>query len=177
MKHEGLLQKQNRILSNLSCLPKRMLALQNYDNIPEFVLHDLSHEHCFNFNKSAYFVDNADFNCLKGVAGVSRAEAYANGGSVWDSPKDFSVHMQSSPFNQKVRAIAQCSLKKGKGAEYELLQGIAQELGFCKHGVCSWGMKHDNNGILLYEKSDETDTVADGHLIDGLSLLGFCPIF
>jgi hypothetical protein len=38
-------------------------------------------------------------------------------------------------------------------------------------------MRHDNHGILMYEKTDPSDTIVDEHIVDGMSLLNFCPIF
>jgi len=130
MEREELLQRQNKMLNCLSCLPRRILAAQDQKNVPEFVLHDLCDEHCFNLNRAAYLIDNPDFNCLKGVAGVSRAEAYSDGNSIWNSPERFNIHMQAAPFNQKVRHIERCSLKTGTEGEHEMLNTIAQELGF-----------------------------------------------
>ena len=55
----------------LADLPKRMVPLYDLEaigNIPEFVLHDLCHEDCFNLKKAAFLVDNPDFDSLQGVA-------------------------------------------------------------------------------------------------------------
>lgn len=177
MKRDDLLQRQHEMLTCLSHLPKKILALHDKDNVTEFVLHDLCHEHCFNLNRAAYFVDSPDFNCVKGVAGFCRSEAYANCESVWEKPEEFSVHMQSAPFNQRVRGISRCSIRKSEEKDEVLAQELARDLGFKNYDLCSWGMKHDNHGFVLLEKACHEDKFADEYVLDGLSLLSFCPVF
>lgn len=178
MERLELLQRQNSVLSYLSGLPRRMLLVHGMDNITEFVLHDLCQERCFNLSKAAYFVDNPDFNCTKGVAGFSRDEKFGNSEAIWTTDqKTFSSYMKESLFNQKVRSLTRCSVKKGKDNHAELAKMLAQDLGFKNYAFCSWSMRHDNEGFVLYEKAVETDTFVDDHIVNGLSLLSFCPIF
>jgi predicted SprT family Zn-dependent metalloprotease len=82
-----LIQKQHALLSNLVQLPHKIVQLHGNEYLPEFVLHELSHEQCFDLSKVAYFVDNADFNCMKGVAGIDRADHYRE--SIWDNPQEY----------------------------------------------------------------------------------------
>ncbi|HZW61325.1 MAG TPA: hypothetical protein VFF04_03800 [Candidatus Babeliales bacterium] len=170
-----LLQRQNKMLSYLSSLPRRMLLLHGTENVTEFVLHDLCQ--CFNFNKAAYFVDNPDFNCTKGVAGFSTEEPFASE-TIWADPVSFSTHMKQSQFNQRVRGLTRCSVKKdGDSNHAQLAELLAKDLGFNNYAFCSWAMRHENEGFVLYEKASIYDSFADEHLLDGLSLLSFCPIF
>ncbi|HSW74119.1 MAG TPA: hypothetical protein VLG71_03095 [Candidatus Limnocylindria bacterium] len=177
MSNQDLLQRENRMLACLSSLPRRMLTLHGIDNVTEFVLHDLCHEHCFNFNKAAYFVDNGDFNCTKGVAGFSRDERFAKNDAIWEDPIAFSHHMKESAFNKRVRQMDRCSLKHLNDGHASMAAEMAHDLGFTNYAFCSWSMKHDNDGFVLYEKADVADTFADQYLMNGLSLLSFCPIF
>lgn len=165
------------MLTCLVDLPRKMLSLDDVENVTEFVLHDLCHEHCFDLNKAAYFVDNPDFDCLKGVAGFSRDQSYKNCDAIWHETDSFSNHMHSSPFNKKVRNTHRCSVKKSNDSYEQLAQEIANDLGFKHHGVCSWNMKHQNNGLVIYEKESANETFADSYIANGLSLLSFCPIF
>src|ERR1700691_4148672 len=103
MEHYEQLQRQCKMLSCLAALPKRILSLHGEDNVTEFVLHDLCHQDCFNLNKAAYFVDNPDFNCSKGVAGFSRDEPFNECEVIWSKADAFSEHMKKSAFNQRVR--------------------------------------------------------------------------
>ena len=66
-----------------------MLSCDNVENMIEFVLHCLCSEDCFNMPKAAYFVDNIDFNCLKGIAGYNHLEKYKEPG-IWSKPENFS---------------------------------------------------------------------------------------
>ena len=76
MKHNP--ERSALVLGNILKIPKKLLSAQHVDNVAEFVLHERSHENCFNLRRAAYFVDNPDFNCLKGIAGFCRKEAYEN---------------------------------------------------------------------------------------------------
>src|SRR5689334_18968556 len=100
--HERL-KKERDILNYLNHLPRKMLKFSQEDNISEFVLHALCCQDCFNVDKAAYFVDNPDFDCLRGIAGFSRSEAYPDSYHIWEKPQQFSSHMRTAPFNQQVR--------------------------------------------------------------------------
>lgn len=176
MEYKEKIERQYRMLAHMSNLPKKMLIHHGKDNITEFVLYELCHEHCFNFNRAAYFIDNQDFNCTKGIAGFSRDEVYSHP-EIWENPSQFSEHMKSSAFNKKVRSINRTSLKKIADSHEQLAQEIAKDLGFKNFGYCTWPVKHENDGFLVYEKVSALDTYADDYLINGLSLLAFCPVF
>jgi len=171
MEHEELV----RILDCINKIPRKMLHIQNYDNVTEFVLHELCHTRCFDIGKAAYFVDNPDFDLLKGVAGYARPEAYA-GDDVWDNPSQFTAHMQGAPFNQKVRRFHHASMRKNKESDDAIVDLISHELDLKKPRYYSWDMKHDNHGLFVYEKTCKGDECVD-YVKDGLCLLGFCPVF
>jgi hypothetical protein len=177
MKQDKLLERQHAMLSCLAGVPRRILSLQDVHNLPEFVLHDLCQERCFNLNKAAFFVDNPGFNCTKGVAGFSRCELPQNSETILNDPQAFSEHMKASAFNQKVRPLSHCSLNSLANSHEEAAQRLASDLGLENYAHCSWGMKHENHGFVLYEKADAHDTFADDYMLNGLSLLSFCPIF
>ncbi len=177
MEREELLERQNKMFVCLTSLPKRMLSLQGMDNVTEFVLHDLCNECCFNLSRAAFFIDNPDFNCTKGVAGFSREEIRAQCSGIWDNPQAFSECMRSSAFNQKVRGLTECSIRKAGHNHDELAKKVADDLGFKQYAYCSWGMKHDNEGFVIFEKALPQETFADEHVLNGLALLSFCPVF
>jgi hypothetical protein len=177
MESLDVLQREHRMLNYISSLPRRMLQLHGSENVTEFVLHDLCREQCFNLTKAAYFIDNPDFNWTKGVAGFSRQEAFGKSDAIWEKPEEFSTHMKNSAFNQKVRSMARCSLKKFDDGHKDLAAELANDLGFANHDYCTWNMKHDNHGFVVYERADVNDTFAHDHMINGVSLLSFCPVF
>lgn len=175
-KKESSHEKINSIMHCLSCLPRKILGLHGRDNITEFVLHELSKKECFDLEKAAYIIDNPDFDCLRGVAGFCRSECYTDNKNIWDDPDSFSEHMKKASYNKKVRCFQREScLKKGKKSE-EIVKDISSDLGFSHPLFYAWNMKHDNQGILLYEKKDSSPCSCD-YLLDGLCLIGFCPVF
>jgi len=176
MKQDELLARHHEVLKRLSWLPRKMIAVHGQDNVTEFVLHELCDAQCFNLDRAAFIVDNADFNCLKGVTGISRSEAMKEP-NIWQASDRFSAHMQKSAFNQKVRGINRSSLKKDVSAQKDVIAMLAYDLGFKNHNFCSWDLKHANQGYLVFEKVDNDDVVNDEHLLNGLSLLSHCPIF
>lgn len=166
-------EKKYEMLKSLSCLPKKILALHGADNTTEFVLHELCSSNCFNLSKAAYFVDNPDFNCCKGIAGCDRKERFEN--DSWCAPDDFSCHMKQSIFNQKVREAHFLSL--GASSLESQVSELAQKLDMKNPGFHRWKLKNGNHGILIFEKPQNENDGLKEYLEDGLSLLGFCPIF
>lgn len=156
-------------------LPNHMLALHPRENITEFVLHALCDAQCYNLEKAAYFVDNADFNCVKGIAGYNRDEEF-DSLTMWSSPDEFSDHMRSCSFNQKVRSIELDSFKKSKRSQEVIISDLAQNLQFDSPMFFKWNVKYDNEGILLFQ-ADKNSNGCERELLEGLCLLGLCPVF
>src|SRR6202042_1032184 len=104
MDRNELLQHK-KLLRCLSNLPKQILTLHSLDNVPEFVLHGLCSKDCFNLYKAAYFVDNPDFDCIRGIAGFSKDEGELEWNNIWDDPESFSLFTKSLPFNKRVRTF------------------------------------------------------------------------
>jgi hypothetical protein len=175
MKPEMMVHRHAHIVDNLRRLPRKMLQIHGLDNATEFVLHELCSKDYFNLSKAAYFIDNPDFNCLKGVVGVSGDEL-KNTGNIWENPAVFTEQMIASPFNQKVRSFTYESAKKRDHSPDVLAQTIAQELGLNDYGYYSWNMKHDNHGFLVCEKNKTEDHPQEDIIVDGLCLLSFCPV-
>lgn len=174
MKRDESMNKHYDVLQCLSWLPRKMLSLHGQDNMTEFVLHELSNKDCFNFHRAAFFIDNPDFNCIKGVAGWSKDEC-ALSCNIWQNPAEFSRVMSSSPFNQTVRGLTQNSLKN-QTSDQLIAEQIAKNLNMKSFGYCSLGMKHDNHGLLIFEPEKNVQEVEPDHVLTGLSLLGFCAV-
>jgi hypothetical protein len=177
MKHDKVGHNATHVVDNLRRLPRKMLLLHEFDNVTEFVLHELCGKSCFNLDKAAYFIDNPDFNCIKGVVGVSNSEMHGIN-DIWSSPDLFTQYMIQSPFNQHVRSFTGQSHRKNNHSYEDAASAIAQELGFNSYGYYVWDMKHNNHGFLVCEKND---THLHGHpgddiVLDGLCLLSFCPV-
>lgn len=166
--------KKHAILNCLSAIPQKVLSLHGTENMSEFVLHEICNPECFNLTKAAFLVDNPDFDCLKGVAGFSADEAYQKQ-PIWDNPELFTDHMKKAAFNQKVRSIIKPSMRKSHKSEQETTQIVGDYLGLQKPSYCSWQMKHDNHGILIFEQQLSCPVSPD-ILLNGACLLGFCPV-
>lgn len=169
------LKKQN-IMHCLSCLPRKILKLHGRHNISEFVIHELGKKECFDFDRAAYIIDNPDFNWLKGVAGLYQDEIYHPQKDLWVEIDEFTTHMEASPYNQQVRSFSKPSCVRNGDSDDQVVKKFAGELGFTNPSFYAWPMKHDNHGILLYEKIDE-ESCDCSYLLEGLSLLGFCPVY
>lgn len=175
MDENELLHRHKKLLGCLSGLPKQMMAVDTLDNITEFVLHGLCNKDCFDLERAAYFVDNPDFDCFKGVAGFVKSEHDCEWDNLWADPESFAASMQKSNFNQKVRTFLSRSMANSNKDLEGFVNEVAKELGFSKPACSSWDMKYFNKGILIYEKSGNADF--DEHLLNSLYLLSFCPVF
>lgn len=172
--NEKISVRDHNIVRCLAGIPQKMLQLHGTENMSEFVLHELCDFNCFNFSKAAYFVNNPDFNCCKGIAGCCAQERYQNAGDVWQKPANFSDHMASAAFNKKVRQMHNVNVPH---KIEDMVHSVAEQLGIKNPSYYSWELKHNNRGILVFEHSPENYEQVKPHLSQGLSLLGFCPVF
>jgi hypothetical protein len=175
MKNTLNLSRNSEVLHALSALPEKMLRLHGTENVSEFVLYELCHKNCFNLPKAAFFVDNPDFNCFKGVAGFNKKE-HEETVSLWDDPEAFTHFMANNNFNKQVRSINQCSGQAKQQAHEKLLADIAHQLDVRDLGYHRFPLKHGNNGFIMYDKH-EVDMNDLEMVSRGACLLGFCPIF
>ncbi len=176
MKPDERLRRQHEVLKCLSNLPRMILLVNERNDIPAFVLHELCHPACFNLSKAAFFVDNPDFDFLRGIVGLNRNELDHAPDDIWQNPEDFSDRMEQSHFNQQVRGVDRLSVKRNGGNEQELIADMADHLGLGQLSACYWNMKHDNYGILIFEKAAFDDEDLEEYLINGASMLSFCPL-
>lgn len=174
MKREQFSKRDQNILFCLSCIPQKMLNIHGAENTTEFVLHELCGPHCFNFPKAAYFVDNPDFDCCKGVAGCCCDERYCAADDPWCTQQPFSQHMQQAAFNKKVRQIQTASVMNGVE---QAVCVLADQLRIANPAYYTWNLKNDNQGLLVFEGGSGNYEDIKDHLPQGVALLGFCPIF
>lgn len=170
------LSRHEQILRCFTYLPKRILSFHGRDNMAEFVFHSLCDEKCLNLAKAAYFVDNYDFDCMKGIAGYDRNEEYHEG-AAWDNPDNFSEHMKSCLFNQEVRNISLSSFRRLQYSEKDIAQRLSEQLSLENPLFYFWDSKYDNKALLLFEPVFENGIHNDAELIQGLCFLGLCPVY
>jgi len=152
------------------------VAAHDLDNLAAFVLYDLAHPKCFNLRRVAFFVDNPDFNCLKGIVGIADDE-HCYKDDAWQTKEAFSKCIENSQFNTRVRAISQASLSKNKSLqEQEIATLVKQQLLLHEPVWFVFKTKYGNNGILVAEQAEKDIATAE-HMPAGAALLAFCPIF
>lgn len=170
MKHSP--QREN-VLHALHHLPRKMLKVHDHHDGAAFVLHELCHPECFDVQKAAYLVNNPDFDCVQGIAGISRDEGGFIHNIAWDHPDEFSSYIETSPFHQQVRQLEGRSLDVFH--ERDSILSMGKQLGF-KHADCYvWDLKHNNHGILVFERP-ETHEHHDDLMKNSVYFLSFCPV-
>jgi hypothetical protein len=172
----GMPHRHNTLMKCFMCLPQKILSLHGIDNMAEFVLHDLCDESCFNLSKAAYFVDNPDFDCLKGIAGYDRTEETMTMEDRWKNPHQFTNHAAHCAFNQKVRGIAKTSSGRQKQDDKSVVNDLSHELSMKNPRYISWDIKHQNHAIFIFESMPNDILELDDDMLKGMCLLGFCPI-
>lgn len=146
-----------RIFEKLTEIPSKILLHNEVQDLPQIVLHDLLDDNAFNFNKAVYLVDNPDFDCLKGVAGYSSEECKFHKHDVWEDPDHFHQDMEQANFNSQLKQFLRNGLKRkdiNTHDEDDLTQ-LGQSLGLKNPSFLTWKMRHGNNGILIFETSEQ----------------------
>lgn len=176
MVHQKSSLNDKKLLTRLSDFSKHMTQHHHLENLSEFIVHDVCSPDLFCVSKAAYLVNNPDFTCLKGIAGYHTPQAFTSGDH-WINQKAFTSHMKNSAFNQKVRAVQDRSLVlDGQGLENKKIYGLAEQLGIHDPMYHTWTMKHDNQGVFIFERPQDFDKGQE-HLLRFLYLLSFCPVF
>lgn len=173
MKLSPMTARRYELVSRLSTLPQRIVSTHTADYLAELVFCELCGESCFNLKKAAYFLDNPDFDCCRGIVGLNSTEFIVPESDVWENPKPVSEQMRRSPFYQKVRGLHHASVTKNN-SDY-LLGEIAKNLGIEKPQVAITYARNDNHGILITDQP--VDIEVREYLEHGMSLLGLCPLF
>ena len=163
------------LLSRLSLLPRKIIALHGQDSpcMAEMILHELCDGQCLNLKQAAYFVDNPDFDCLKGIAGFHHGDHKIN--HVLESQERFMAHMPECQFNKRVRELSYASYKRAQQDEAEIAQELARDLEIENACCAVWALKHDNHGILVYQANHEDEDIRE-HVENGIHFLSFCPL-
>lgn len=172
------LEKHNKILRHLAQIPRKMLSVQGRENVASFVLYDLCHENGFNLHRAAYFVDNPDFNCFKGIAGVHKEEEHIhqNCCNIWESPDHYTNLVASSDFNKTIRDIEHQSIERNKLGAKDVIHSLATDLQFKNPIYYTWPMRHENKGYFIFDRVNGELDELDEHFNECIHLFSFCPI-
>lgn len=175
MKLSHMTARRYELVSRLSTLPKQIVLAHDTDHLAELIFCELCGKNCFDLKKAAYFLDNPDFDCCRGIVGLSASEFSlpTTGSDLWENPTPVSEQMRRSPFYQKVRGLHHASVTKNN-SDY-LISQIAKDLGIEKPEVCISRARNDNHGLLISEHP--VDEEVREYLEHGMSILGLCPLF
>lgn len=177
MENKNCKVPEGQLLQHLGNLRKMIVHNHELENLSEFVLHELCSGPCFNINKAAYFINNPDFNALRGITGYHKQEPQGHLHDTWNNQKQFVISMKNSAFNQKVRGSLQTSFEKGQKSEKYMVQKLADQLEIKDPAYHVWNLKHANHGLLIYEPTVQDIRHAQEHLLDSLYYLSFCPVY
>ncbi len=142
------------------------------DELSAFVLHELCSENGFGLAKAAYFINNPDFRCLKGIGGYDRAEAF--NGISWERDQEFMQHLNRAQFHNKIRQYQNKHIENLSSASS--INQLQDQFEFEQPEAHVWNLKHDNQGIFVFDKQDNQELVQD-HLRDFVHYLGFCQVY
>lgn len=176
MENKSCQAQEGKLLQHLGNLRKMIVHNHELENLSDFVLHDICTGPVFNINKAAYFINNPDFNMLRGVTGYHKQEQQSSLHDRWNNQKQFITSMKSSIFNQKVRNKLQESFEKGQISEQYMVRKLADYLEIENPAYHIWDLKHANHGLLIYEPSLPLNHKQD-YLLDSLYYLSFCPVY
>lgn len=175
MKPNGGAPRYQQLLKCFTHLPQQILSLNNIENVTEYVLHSLCDEGCLNLSKAAYFIDNPDFDFIKGVAGFNKEEEIYTCDIALNDQSSFKEHVASCAFNKKVRDITAPSGRRANQSPEKTVEFLSLKLGFDNPLYHTWVIRHDNHGLLIFERESAEETEYE-EFVKGLSLLGFCPV-
>ena len=176
MKPNELTPRYEALLRCYTHLPQQILSLHHIDNATGYVLHSLCDEGCLNLSKAAYFIDNPDFNCLQGIAGFSKDEEIYTCEKVLHDDGHFQDHIGRCAYNNKVRTVSVPSSRRNGETTEQLIARLADVLDMENPSCHTWDIKHDNFGVLIFERSDAADKQLHEEFLHGLSILGFLPV-
>lgn len=162
------------IVDQILQIPKQIISYHHVNGLVDLVLHNISKNNCLSFSKAAYFVDNPDFNQLKGVCGF-------NSSILCDTPvknqQDSIEYILKSAYNCKVKSINRESFR-AKNIDLSNRANITElcdSLEIKNPKTLSWDLKHNNYGVLIFETEQPDCCSWKNSLVEQVShFLGMC---
>jgi len=165
----------NELVSDLLKIPQHILMHSHILGLADLLVGNLSSKRYFNLKKSAYLLNNPEFDCIKGISGVEHQDL-GDWDNHWDNPLDKIEKLSNSLFNQKIKNLNSCSLLKHSEEQNteSLIKFAEDQFGFKQPAFISWQGKHGNHGIFFCEPIEERETFAEkiGLLTNTVPLLG-----
>ncbi len=151
--------KKLLILQKVLDLPHNISKYMHRADLIDLVLHHISGKQCLNFLKSAYLLDNSEFDCCKGMAGFIAEDSCEEDDS-WDDEckvDQKSKILQSNQFNNQIKQFRDSSLIKNCSDNSRLKSAVVEKLCFSSPKFLTWNAKHDNHGILVWEDNHDSN--------------------
>ena len=121
-------------VTHLLGLPHKILSHHEIEALAPIVLHELGHVNPFGLTKACYFIDNPDFDCLRGVAGYNKEECFNHKDDVWEDPHSFALDMKDAPYHKQMLQFADKSLHLNDERSLIIMVEDAQrECAFCMY--------------------------------------------
>ena len=167
----------DKLLRHMLCVPRQMTNVHEVYSAHEFLIHHVADKHCFNVSKAAYFIDNPDFDIVCGMAGFHQNESYS-GNNHWNEPEDFMRHMGICSFNKAVKNITLPSIARNKKDVVDFVKDISDELSIESPLYISVPVKHQNNGLLIFETNNiQEHRQLEEYIVAGAHFFSLCPVF
>ena len=167
-----------QIVERISHLPHRILQHHHIHGLAQLILHELGHAGCFGLKRAVYLIDNPDFDHLVGAAGFCHKECEFHKADLWKTPNSFAKDMKFAHFHNDMRQLALPSLKRKDINLHDAdeVKVLGRWTGMDDPQSISWNMKHDNHGILIFEKDGDLTPWKQGLLRNAVALLSLCGI-
>ncbi len=178
MKLSAMSPQRYELLNRLSNLPKKILALHDHDHVVDYLLYELCSHNYFDLKKAAFFVDNPDFDCCKGIAGFSKQDYPQIVENLWEERggglNPVVGEIGRSTFNKKVRSTSYASvIKNNRDA---VIGALSKQLEIRDPSFLTFPVRHQNHGVFIYETEPLGVKETHEFMDQGVSLLGFCPL-
>jgi hypothetical protein len=148
-------QSLSELVSELLQLPKHILKHTHTIGLTDLLLGHLASEHYFNLKKAAYLLNNPDFDCVKGMAGIEKCDTN-NWKNPWDNPLEHTAILENSAFNKKIKSFSGHGLFKHSPQEDtpRIIKYAEEHLALENPVFIGWPGKHGNYGIFFCEPLD-----------------------
>lgn len=168
---------ERELVNSLLIIPQKIVQHQSAEGLAQAILHEIAGPQGFALKRAAYIVDNPDFDCMKGVAGFCKNDALDTSG-MWDRLGSFVNDSKQASFVKEVCRFEDKSLRRRDitTKDHPEIFRIADGFGINQPQTMSWGIKHDNHGLFLFEPGDNVCVWRHALLANVVAMLGLCAI-
>lgn len=167
------LTEADEMIKRLLSLPRKILNNHGLHGLSSIILHEIAPH--LDLQRAGFFVDNHDFNCLRGIAGFCNQECHLYHPSMAAGEEQLP---EKPEFHQRISQLAHPSICDGQGVVRE--DGLRQLMSDCElHDAHAhvWNMRHGNTGIFVYQEGPACLCSAHPEILEHItSLLSFCPL-